>query len=543
MPTAYSYVRFSTPEQIKGDSYRRQIELSNQYAEAHGLVLDDSLQLADLGVSAFKSVNAGTGKLGLFISAIESGVVQPGSYLLVESLDRLSRDEILTALNLFTSILSKDITIVTLADGRVYTKSSINDIGNLMFSLLIMSRAHEESLMKSKRVSAAWESKRRRARAEGHKLTRTCPAWLMLQNGAFEPIPERVDLVKRMYQMALNGSGYVSIAKRLNHEQQPTFDGQGKKANGWHHSYVVRILKNPAVYGQFTPHVYVDGERVPQEPIEDYYPEVISKDDFFAVQAAISSRKGKGGEVGTRVNILVNLLKCGHCGGSAVRINKSGKQATADKHYTWIAVVCNSGRRGVTSCGHRPWKLEDLERAVLEEVKELDLNLILNNQSKDQSLVALKHNIQSMAEQILAIQKQRDRLIDALANGDAGLGAITERIRALTKQEEGLTETVETLTKEYEVESHRLSAMTRSVDEVKRLADRLDDNDIRQKLQTEVRRLVDKIVLHFDSQKFVVHYHRPKMVVRFKAGKSVAFIESDGDLEGEQGTQEFSEIC
>lgn len=542
MPTAYSYVRFSTPEQIKGDSYRRQIELSSQYAQAHGLVLDDSLKLADLGVSAFKSVNAGTGKLGLFISAVETGDVQPGSYLLVESLDRLSRAEIITALNLFTSILSKDITIVTLADNRVYTKNSINDLGNLMISLVIMSRAHEESLMKSQRVSAAWESKRRRARTDGHKLTKTCPAWLVLHNGAFESIPERIEVVKRIYQMALNGSGYVSIAKRLNQEQQPTFDGQGKKANGWHHSYVVRILKNPAVYGLFIPHIQVDGKRVPQEPIEDYYPEIISKDDFFAVQAAISSRKGKGGEVGSRVNILANLLKCGRCGGSAIRINKSGKQATSDKHYTWIAVVCNSGRRGVTNCGHHPWKLHDLERAVLEEVKELDLSLILNNESQGQSLAVLKQNIHSTAEQILAIQKQRDRLIDAIANGDAGLGAITDRIRNLTKQEQGLSEAVETLTQEYEVESQRLSAMTRSVDEIRKLADQLDDYDIRLKLQTEVRRLVDKIVLNFDSQKFIAHYHKPKTVVRFKTGKSVAFIESDGELEGEQGTQEFSEI-
>jgi DNA invertase Pin-like site-specific DNA recombinase len=108
MPKAYSYVRFSTPEQIKGDSIRRQVELSLKYAEDHNLTLDDSLQLTDLGVSAFKGVNVITGKLGSFISAIDTGQVDSGSYLLIESLDRLSRTEIITALNLFTQILSKD---------------------------------------------------------------------------------------------------------------------------------------------------------------------------------------------------------------------------------------------------------------------------------------------------------------------------------------------------------------------------------------------------------------------------------------------------
>ena len=180
------------------------------------MTLDDSLQLTDLGVSAFNSTNAATGKLGLFISAIESGAVKAGSYLLVESLDRLSRAEVMTALNQFTSILSKDISIVTLADNRVYTKGSINDIGNLVYSLMVMSRAHEESLTKSRRLSAAWENKRKKARVSGHKLTKTCPAWVELKSDVFHIIPDCVEIVKEIFQMALDGLGYVSIAKRLN---------------------------------------------------------------------------------------------------------------------------------------------------------------------------------------------------------------------------------------------------------------------------------------------------------------------------------------
>ena len=530
MPTAYSYVRFSTPEQIKGDSIRRQVELSQNYTEAHGLTLDDSLQLTDLGVSAFNSANAATGKLGLFISAIESGAVKAGSYLLVESLDRLSRAEVMTALNQFTSILSKDISIVTLADNRVYTKGSINDIGNLMYSLMVMSRAHEESLTKSRRLSAAWENKRKKARASGHKLTKTCPAWVELKNDVFHIIPDRVEIVKEIFQMALDGLGYVSIAKRLNLVQKKTFDAGGKTSNGWHNSYVVRILKTPAVFGQFTPHIYVDGKRVPQEPIEHYFPEIISQQDYYAVQAAITSRRGKGGEVGKRVNILANILKCGKCGNSAIRLNKSGKQASLDKYYKWVAVVCNAGRRGVTDCGHYPWKLDELEKAILDELSELDIDSILDNKSKDQSLKILKQNIESLTEQITTIQSQRNRLVDALADGDSGLGAITERIRNLTKQELDLSDAAEILTQEYDVESHRLGAMTRSVDEIKRLTDQLEDNDVRIKLQTEVRRLVDKIVLQFKIKKFVIYYHKPKMIVKFSSGKSITFTESEANM-------------
>jgi predicted nuclease with TOPRIM domain len=154
----------------------------------------------------------------------------------------------------------------------------------------------------------------------------------------------------------------------------------------------------------------------------------------------------------------------------------------------------------------------------------------LDNKANDQSLAIIKRNIQSLSEQIVTIQKQKERLVDALAGGETGLGAITDRIRSLSKQEEDLIATNDILTQEYETESHRLSLMTRSQDEIKRLADQLDDNEVRLKLQTEIRRLVDRVVLHMKIQKFIIYYHTPKWIVRFKSGKSQSFIESDGEL-------------
>jgi hypothetical protein len=60
------------------------------------------------------------------------------------------------------------------------------------------------------------------------------------------------------------------------------------------------------------------------------------------------------------------------------------------------------------------------------------------------------------------------------------------------------------LSQEYETESHCLSSMTRSQDEIKRLAGGLEDNEVRLKLQTEIRRLVDRVVLHMKIQKFII---------------------------------------
>jgi DNA invertase Pin-like site-specific DNA recombinase len=210
MPTAYSYVRFSSPEQAKGDSLRRQVAASQQYADQHGLTLD-TRTYQDLGISAFRGDNSVSGKLGAFISAIDSGQIERGSYLLVESIDRLSRDQILKSLNLFTSILSKGINIVTLRDNKVYTEDSLNNLPDLIYSLMLMSMAHEESAQKGTRVAAAWADKRHKAETEGHKLTHKCPAWLVLNGDEFSIVPEQAELVRRIFQMSIDGHGILLL--------------------------------------------------------------------------------------------------------------------------------------------------------------------------------------------------------------------------------------------------------------------------------------------------------------------------------------------
>jgi DNA invertase Pin-like site-specific DNA recombinase len=105
MTSAYSYVRFSTPEQIKGDSLRRQLAASEAYAEAHGLELDSSLSMRDLGVSAYRGANRTKGALGAFLKQVEMGAIPAGSVLLVESLDRLTREQAVDAHRLFLSII------------------------------------------------------------------------------------------------------------------------------------------------------------------------------------------------------------------------------------------------------------------------------------------------------------------------------------------------------------------------------------------------------------------------------------------------------
>src|SRR5438874_134307 len=93
---AFSYLRFSSPEQAKGDSVRRQDALRDAWLAKSGAVLDTSLTLHDKGVSAFTGKhrqNPDRHALAAFLKLIEAGKVPHGSYLLIENLDRLSRED------------------------------------------------------------------------------------------------------------------------------------------------------------------------------------------------------------------------------------------------------------------------------------------------------------------------------------------------------------------------------------------------------------------------------------------------------------------
>jgi DNA invertase Pin-like site-specific DNA recombinase len=158
-PKAYSYTRFSSPEQAQGDSLRRQTEAAREYAARHNLDLDETLTFHDPSMSAYWGLNAEAGELGTFLEALKDKIIPQGSYLLVESLDRVSRQTVRKAVRTMEDIVAAGVNLVDLSDGgRLY---SIESLDSDQMSFLLMAirfmRAHEESAVKSRRLLAVYE--------------------------------------------------------------------------------------------------------------------------------------------------------------------------------------------------------------------------------------------------------------------------------------------------------------------------------------------------------------------------------------------------
>lgn len=351
-PRVISYVRFSSQRQSKGRSEERQTDAAREWCEQHGMELDENIQ--DLGVSAFSGRHRKKGNLRAFLEQIEAGKVPKGSYLIVEHFDRLTREEIDDADRLVKSILRKDVNIVTLLDGHVYTKKSLNNVASLITMILAFGQAHEESYKKGDRVSKTFARKRK----EGKRLFGTAPGWLKRgpqgKEGEWEVIPELAAVVVKVFELAASGLGGPTIAKIANAEGWPVPTRQTRLSKRhWHSKMPQIILSNRGVLGE-AQHMLRgwnaltelgSEEPVPAGPvIKNYYPRIVSDELWHLAKGSIAARKTVPPKRDTNYfNIFSSLLHCGNCGAKMQR-------KTEKKGWSRAQLVCTNKMAGITKC-------------------------------------------------------------------------------------------------------------------------------------------------------------------------------------------------
>jgi DNA invertase Pin-like site-specific DNA recombinase len=367
-PTAYSYVRFSSKKQEEGDSIRRQTERTTAWASRQGVHLDTLLSI-DRGVSAFRGKNRDLGSLAEFLRQVESGRVGAGSFLVVEALDRITREDIQPALLLILNLLQKGVRVVQLSPVEmVYTDKS--DMTAIVLMIVELSRGHSESKVKSERNGAAWAQRRKKARAKTGLMTRKLPAWVKAEGDWLVVIPERAAVVRRVFEMSTAGYGLWTIMRRLTDEGVPAFGPSGR----WSITYLDTILKDRRALGEYQPRLR--GGVPDGGPITDYFPRIVSEADWQRARAGAISRHRKPGRTGAVVNVFQGLVR-GAKGGSTYVV---GTASTKNPH----AVLRSGGpRRGVGR--NELFPLETFERAVLSALREIDPREILDGDRPDDS--------------------------------------------------------------------------------------------------------------------------------------------------------------
>lgn len=523
MPTkAYSYIRISSAEQRKGRGEERQLQAAREYASKHGLELDDSLR--DLGRSGFHGDHLKKGgHLGKFLDLVATGQIAIGSYLLVENLDRLSRQTPIDAQAQFIALLQAGIKIVTLTDGQVYERG--RDFTQMIISLTIMSRGHEESARKSYNSKKNHDANRRDMLEGKPRYMSGCVGWIDQTQIAGSKdckftLNAHAKTVQRIFELADQGVGALSIARILNETNTP---GMKAVSTKWWETTVSRILKNETAIGTLQVNDTIDGKVVPMgDPIPNYYPAAVSEELFWRVQRN-RTKQSRTGNKGTKYgNLFQTITRCAHCGGGLglVRSTKNDFQ-----YYRCKRRYEDHNCTGPSSL----YPYTQLENAILDNVTDFYLDSQLGNNRNSVKREAIVAHAAEIDAELSELEKRRKNAISMseLVDDDQDRAEYITRIRelrGLIEQKRGEASELHKRIADLDDQSDKLNDVTDMIAAERQIWASGTDEEIfvsRAKVSQAVRRFVSQIQVDFAQQNALV----------FVAGYTRQYVfERDGTL-------------
>ncbi|HYT94870.1 MAG TPA: recombinase family protein [Gemmataceae bacterium] len=273
----------------------RQLEQAREWCQRNGHELDESLT-PDRGLSGYHGMHRKRGYLGQFLALVEAKRVERGSILLVEKTDRLGREVPSDMLQeVIFKLWKAGITLATF--DRSYPPGSDQD-GSFHSLLADLQSAWRFSKNLSERVADAKQAGRDAARTAGRVLTRHVPLWLKVvgrtydnrghvaEPGWLELIPERVEVVQRIFRLAREGMGYARIANHMRQDGVESFNGRS-----WCRAYIRDILADRRALGEFQPVVVKDHKQVPEgDVVKDFFPAAVSEDEFLQARSGAKAR-------------------------------------------------------------------------------------------------------------------------------------------------------------------------------------------------------------------------------------------------------------
>jgi len=474
-----------------------------------GLVLSDQAH-ADLGVSAYKGLHRREGALAALIKAGEDRLIQTPTVLLVESIDRLSREKTMDGLDTIKRLIRGGWVVVTCEDRNIYDEPAIN--GPLAHVIVAkLQQANGESQRKSDLLSSAWESKRRRAVENGEPLSSHCPGWLrrkhpdrpvdpaLVDHSIDHPhywvMRTQADIVRRIFKLAASGLHRDRIVHILNAEGVPPLGRSVEDRRGpaemWQGSRVGVLLRDKRVLG-YNKLCKRDGAGDREEiAVARTYPAIITPSEWQDARDVIGTRQTLTGRKGKDVaNLFTRLAHC-TCGASMIirsggRIRPNAKDPDARKRHYWNVLTCANSVEG-RKCTHRTrYPLRVWERAMLHAMLVSPPKL----QQSDAEIRALADRIAELSIEIT----ENEQALGALAP-KAHKPLIFKQIEAIEEETEKKLKRREELSIEYEARKDRDSGEV--VETIERLMDDATvrrDVDAREKMRALLPQIVSRIV-------------------------------------------------
>lgn len=420
-----SYRRFSSRKQARGDSLRRQSSNALEWCEKNGHELDTSLVLEDKGVSGYTGANAMKGALGALLDLCEGGKIEPGTILLVEAFDRLTRLPLPDATSLMLNLVRAGLTIVTLTDGQRWDKKRLTDLPAFLMSILTLYRGHQESELKSVRLQDTFAEHRRRGSRQAFGAA---PGWLYRasKDAPWLVDEEKADVVRNVFQLCAKGYGSKAIAKLANTEGWPVPTRLNQTGDRWHAQMPGQLLRNRAVLGEHEHRIRTHESHSEHWHgkstglvISDYYPRIVSEELWNSARASIETRRVAKRRDDHYFNIWSGLLYCGYCGAPMHRKSENRGRSHG-------SVVCSDKLAGVTDCP--PMAVNHLDLQLLDNIYKLCvIHSIRPGDNRETEIAGMEARLRELTQ-------ISERLAEAVAYTSAPVKALAKQIEQASKE-------------------------------------------------------------------------------------------------------------
>ena len=341
MATVYSYSRFSCSNQDANESLRRQAAILDTWLKRHPEHdLDTTLVLKDCAKTAFKSkgkhlspedrnkldpkerkrldrqgtnLDPNKGDLGIFMEMAKRGEFPRGSILALEDLDRFSRTPPSVAYEAFVELVETGVRVLTLSPEVLVDQKNMNEMHVTFPIMTKMQLAYDESLKKSARLKESWAARRQAAR-EGKRVSLgNYPSWLKpKEDSGFEIVEDKAEIVRFIFDLSDKyGIGGHGIQRML--DGMPRFSRRQENEDfhkEWRSdSTITHLLRNKAVIGIYQPNAMKNGKWEPDgDPIHNFFPRIISDEQFYRVQLGLDRRKKQRGLAAKENNLFTGIL-------------------------------------------------------------------------------------------------------------------------------------------------------------------------------------------------------------------------------------------
>ncbi len=248
------------------------------------------------------------------------------------------------------------------------------------------------------------------------------------------------DIVRRIFDMAVNGKSVLDITRALNDEGIPTTTGKP-----WLKTTVHRLLTNEAYTGTL---VWGQNAKDGSGPVrvEGAHPAIVTAEEFQYVQRLMKSRAPKKANP-RRISspyVLSGLVSCELCA-----VSMSAAEAKGGKYSYY---VCQSKiKKGSETCETPRLNARDFERTIIEQLRShilTESNIRELVKMVDEEIDGLareqRQKLETVEHELDEVKRALDRIWRLVETTDLEMSDAADRIREHKQRKEQLEVAAET---------------------------------------------------------------------------------------------------